>query len=256
VIIIKNLNKSFGKFSVIDNFSLDIEDGSITSILAPSGAGKTTLLRIISGLERPDNGSILLGSKEVVNPSPEIGFMFQEPSAFPWLTVKENIEFGLRLNANKSRLTSIKISDEIHSICRELNLERVLDLYPSQLSGGQKQRVVIARSLILKPKVILCDEPFSALDEITRSDLRELLLELHERYLPTVIFITHSIEEAIFLGESLIVCSGPPLRFEERIEISFQLPRNASLLTTRGFLEMKAKVKSILSGANQGKEKY
>jgi NitT/TauT family transport system ATP-binding protein len=255
VIVITKVKKSFDEFRVIDDFSLSIKRGSITSILAPSGAGKTTLLRIISGLERSDNGTVFLDGQQVVGPTPEIGFMFQEPSAFPWLTVKQNIEFGLRLRANKYRLRTLESSREIQSICSELDIERVLDLYPSQLSGGQKQRVVIARSLILKPQVILCDEPFSALDEITRSDLRELLLKLHDRYLPTIVFITHSIEEAIFLGDALVICSGPPLRSEKELEIDFERSRDAALLTAKEFLNLKVQVKSILSQSDHGKER-
>jgi NitT/TauT family transport system ATP-binding protein len=249
-ITIKNMTKAFGQFVVIDNFSLDIEEGTITSILAPSGAGKTTLLRVVSGLEKPTSGSVTIDSNEVTQPSPEIGFMFQESSAFPWLTVKQNIEFGLKLKANKHKVNGNDIGQAVYRICKELNIDKFLEFYPSQLSGGQKQRVVIARSLILKPKIILCDEPFSALDEITRNDLRELLLELHSHYLPTIVFITHSLEEAVFLGNHVVISSGPPLRCVEIVEIKFSLTRTSHLLDTREFLEAKLRAKNILAKVN------
>jgi ABC-type nitrate/sulfonate/bicarbonate transport system ATPase subunit len=252
-ITVKNLNKRFGSFTVIDNLNLDIEAGLITAILAPSGAGKTTLLRLISGLEKPTSGIITLNGEKILEPNPEIGFMFQESSAFPWLTLRKNIVFGLKLRANKGKVDKKEIADRVIRICKELNIDKFLDSYPSQLSGGQKQRVVIARSLILKPKVILCDEPFSALDEITRNDLRELLLELHRHYSPTIIFITHSVEEAVFLGDQLIICSGPPLKRVEEMKISLPIPRTSSLLDAAAFIEQRTKAKRILLEISQTK---
>jgi len=253
-ITVNNLNKKFGDLLVIDKLNLNIEAGSITSILAPSGAGKTTLLRIISGLEKPTSGTIKLNGERVSEPNPDIGFMFQESSAFPWLTVRKNIEFGLDLKTNRRRVKREELEDKVVQICRELNIDRFLDFYPSQLSGGQKQRVVIARSLILKPKVILCDEPFSALDELTRADLRGVLLELHRHYSPTILFITHSVEEAVFLGDYLFICSGPPLRVIEEMKINLPATRKPALVDDEAFIEQKAKAKRTLAKIRQGEE--
>jgi NitT/TauT family transport system ATP-binding protein len=245
-ISVVNLTKRFADLTVIDDLSLKVERGFITSVLAPSGAGKTTLLRIISGLSKPTSGMVLVNGNAVLGPSPDIGFMFQENSAFPWLTVRENVEYGCRLKANRSLRHWREDGDEVRRLCRELGLERFLDYYPSQLSGGQKQRVVIARSLILQPKIILCDEPFSALDEVTRNELRNLLILLHRRYSPTVMFITHSVEEALFLGDRLIVCTGPPLKPLVDRAVSFGEPRRVDLLYSAEFARLRKEVKTIL----------
>jgi NitT/TauT family transport system ATP-binding protein len=245
-ISINGLTKRFGSFTVIDELNLEVESGSITSVLAPSGAGKTTLLRIISGLAKPTSGQVLVNDKVVSGPTPNVGFMFQESSAFPWLTVRQNVEFGCRLAANRSRQDRTRDELKVKQLCSEVGLERFLDHYPSQLSGGQKQRVVIARSLILQPQIILCDEPFSALDEVTRNELRNLLIQLHSRYSPTVMFITHSVEESLFLGNRLIVCAGPPLKAFVDRTVNFNQPRQLNLLFSDEFTTFKRDVKETL----------
>jgi NitT/TauT family transport system ATP-binding protein len=245
-ISINNLTKRFADFTVIDDLNLEVECGSITSVLAPSGAGKTTLLRIISGLSKPTNGQVLVNGKDVSGPTPDIGFMFQESSAFPWLTVRDNVNYGCRLTANRSRRDRRCDGDALRHLCRELGLEKFLDYYPSQLSGGQKQRVVIARSLILQPQIILCDEPFSALDEVTRNELRNLLILLHKRYSPTIMFITHSVEEALFLGDRLVLCAGPPLKALFDMPVSFMQPRRSELLYSDEFERLKKDTRKIL----------
>jgi NitT/TauT family transport system ATP-binding protein len=254
MITLKGITKKFNNnYKVIDNLNVEFQKGHIVSMLAPSGGGKTTLLRIISGLTKATKGIVLVDDKQIVEPTPDIAFIFQESSAFPWLTVKENISFGLKLKANQNHSNSDTLNQKIFDICNELNLEKFLDFYPSQLSGGQKQRLVIARSLILEPKIVLCDEPFSALDEITRNDLRLLLLGLHKNYAPTIIFITHSIEEALFLGNRLILCSGPPLVIQEDIELNFTQERNLDLLDSQEFLNLKKTIKNKFLNINYSK---
>ncbi len=250
MIVVSELCKLFGGFCVIDHFSFEFPDRSITSILAPSGAGKTTLLRIISGLEKPTNGTVIMDDKAVTGPTAEIGFMFQEVSVFPWLSVRKNIEFGARLKANKQRLEGTELDSKIVELSNELNIQRLLDLYPSQLSGGQKQRCVIARTLILKPKVILCDEPFSSLDEVARNTLRMMLLDLHRHYSPMILFITHSIEEAAFLGDQVVICSGPPLRVRHCVNVKFSTPRGPNLLDSEEFLILRRHVKEIVQATS------
>lgn len=241
-ILTQKLRKQFNDFLVIDDFSLEVEEGSIVSILAPSAAGKTTLLRILAGIILPTSGTVKICGQSIHGVNPNIGYIFQEDSVFPWLTVRQNIAFGLSLRAHRHE-NSI---DLVRELAQQLYIDRVLDSYPSQLSGGQRQRVVIARSLILQPKVLLCDEPFSALDELTRAELRELLLRVHARYHPAVIFITHSVEEAIFLGSRVVICSGPPLRFVDAVDIPFSLPRRSDLVDTEAFRQLHKKVKRML----------
>jgi NitT/TauT family transport system ATP-binding protein len=180
----------------------------------------------------------------LTKPGPEIGFIFQESSAFPWLTVRENVQFGLKLKSNRHKAADA--FTKVQELCKELGIEHVLNHFPSQLSGGQKQRVAIARALILQPSVILCDESFSALDEITRQEMRELLLRLHQHYKPTIIFITHNVEEALFLANYLVICSVGPLRLIDRLPIHFAEPRNSDLLETSDFVAQKRKIKAMI----------
>jgi NitT/TauT family transport system ATP-binding protein len=240
-ISIKNLTKHFGDCLVIDDFSLEVAQSAITVILAPSGAGKTTLLRILAGLEQHTEGHVIFHDHELSEPGPEIGFIFQEPSAFPWLTVRQNIEFGARLKANRGHIQNS--AARAAELCVELGLERQMDYFPRQLSGGQKQRVALGRALILQPSLLLMDESFSALDEMTRSEMRQLLLQLHQHYQPTVIFITHHIEEALFLADELVLCTASPLRFKEQIPVRYPVPRNNDLLESREFLDLKARIR-------------
>lgn len=208
---IKNLSKNFGNHTVIENLNLNIEAGKITAILAPSGAGKTTLLRLIAGLDKPTSGKIFVDGKEVVEIPRNLGFMFQENSVFGWLSVRKNIEFGLNLTVNKKQTIYENKWTLVENIAELVGISNFLDYFPSQLSGGQKQRVVIARSLILNPKIIICDEPFSALDEKSREELRQLVLNIQREFGNTVVFITHNTEEADFLGDYVLLCSTLPM---------------------------------------------
>jgi|ERR1043165_304835 ABC-type nitrate/sulfonate/bicarbonate transport system ATPase subunit len=234
-IVIKKLTKKFGNRTVISNFSFDFNDNKIYSIIAPSGAGKTTLLRIISGLEKDYLGSVDFSFKSVDS---NIGFIFQEASIFPWLTVKENLLFGLKLDRN--------IRSEAHElledIAKDVGLLDYLDHYPKQLSGGQKQRVAFGRSLVLHPPVLLCDEPFSSLDDTIRQEMRELLLKIQCKYRLTILFVTHSVEEALFLGDYTLKFTSSPLSNVVQEEISFDTKRDKELLYSAQFNRIKQKI--------------
>lgn len=237
----------FNNLKVIDGLNLEIHQGSITTILAPSGAGKTTLLRLIAGLESATEGKILVNGHEVREYNQGVGYIFQESSIFPWLTVEENIKFGLKLKANRNKNNQPDTNKLIDRICTDLQIENFKTSYPNQLSGGQKQRVAIARSLVLRPKVLLFDEPFSSLDESTRQNLREQLLELHSFYKPTIIFITHSIEEALFLGDQIFICSNRPIKLLHTYEARFNMNRNHDIIDSSEFLAHKLNIKKIIS---------
>jgi NitT/TauT family transport system ATP-binding protein len=243
-ITIRALTKRFGSTEAIRSLSLEIDRGLITTILAPSGAGKTTLLRMIAGLDFATEGTVEVNGHAVIGPSLEMGLVSQEPSIFPWLTVRQNLDFGLALQVNQNRNAGSRWS--VDEITDALGLRALLDRYPRQLSGGQQQRVVIGRSLILSPHILLCDEPFSALDEVARNDLRILIANLHVRYLPTVLFITHSIDEALFLGDNVVICSGPPLSVVEHRTVTFSQPRNLDLLETEEFQSQRRQIRRVI----------
>jgi ABC-type nitrate/sulfonate/bicarbonate transport system ATPase subunit len=232
---IKRLSKRFGTTSVLNGFSLNVDRGQITVLVAPSGAGKTTLLRLVAGLDKPDSGVIEFDDG-IAAPSADVGYIFQHDSAFPWLTVRHNIGFGLELRANVGRVGANTREEIIREMSATVGLGEVLERFPRQLSGGQRQRVVIARSLVLQPRVLLCDEPFSALDDRTRQSLREQVLLIRERYRPTIIFITHHVEEALFLADKVVVCDGPPLTIRAVRPINFDR-RDVDLIASAPFRE-------------------
>ena len=229
---IEDVSKSFRGTVVLQHFSITIQAGSITVFLAPSGAGKTTLLRLIAGLDAPDAGTITF-EDGIVAPSGDIGFIFQQESVFPWLSVRDNVAFGLSLRTNRDRAN--RVTALVDEMCDSVGLD--VDLrgrFPRQLSGGQRQRVVIARSLALRPRLLLCDEPFSSLDDRTRQSLRNEVLKIRDQYQPTIIFITHNVEEALYLADVVVVCEGPPLAIQSVQQITFE-SRDEELITSDVF---------------------
>ncbi|CAH0344529.1 ABC transporter ATP-binding protein [Bacillus sp. CECT 9360] len=209
------LNEKKDKVQVLDEININVEKGSFVSIVGPSGCGKSTLLYLIAGLEKADKGEIRVAGNKVTKPGPDRVVVFQEAGLFPWLTVLENVTYGLKIKKMPKEEAKAKAMD----ILKMVHLSRYVDSYPHQLSGGMKQRVAIARALVMEPDILLMDEPFSALDEQTRMVLHRELLEIWRKTKVTIFFVTHNIREAVLLSEQVIVFATRPGKIKETISI-------------------------------------
>jgi len=200
----RNITKRFGDFLALDNVSVEVETGSLLALLGPSGSGKTTMLRVIAGLETPDDGSVFCQEEDVTTSSArdrKVGFVFQHYALFRHMTVFENIAFGLRVRKEPKP----RIAERVRELLHLVRLEGLDRRYPSQLSGGQRQRVALARALAIRPKVLLLDEPFGALDAKVRQELRAWLRQLHDEIHMTSVFVTHDQEEAFEVADQVVV---------------------------------------------------
>lgn len=226
LISIKNLNKTYvtdeSSTVAIEDFSLDIEKGELISIVGPSGCGKTTLLRMIAGLLEPSSGSISINGKECKGPGPDRGMVFQDYALFPWRSVRKNVEFGMEVNG-MSKEDRTKRANKLLDV---VGLEKFADSRVHELSGGMKQRVAIARALATHPDVILMDEPFGALDAQTRNLMQEELVRVIQKTNQTVIFITHSVDEAVYLSDRIVVLTKRPAVIKEIVDIPWERPRD------------------------------
>jgi NitT/TauT family transport system ATP-binding protein len=233
-----------GKLKVVDDVSYDINDGEFIAVIGPSGCGKTTMMSMLAGFQMPTTGKVLFDGTPVNGPGPERGVIFQEYGVFPWLTVKENIVFGLKLTANHVPASERK------QICEHyLSLMGLTDFentYPKHLSGGMRQRLAIARAYAVKPQFLLMDEPFGALDAQTRANMQNLLLKVLATEGKTVMLITHSVEEAIYLASRIVVVTARPARIKEIIEVPFAYPRNESLQESSGFVELRSRLRQLV----------
>jgi len=226
----------------LSGLNLTVQEGEIVAILGGSGCGKSTLLRLISGLDKPSRGHLALDGTPILAPRPEIGVVFQEPRLMPWLTIGENVAFGIRHLPPSERDT--RVSEALERV----GLSSHQSHWPRELSGGQAQRVALARALVGRPKVLLLDEPFSALDALTRSDLQEHLLDLWAYDRPTLILVTHDIEEALFLADRIVVMEPNPGRV--RVEVTPPLARPRDRLDTE-FLDWKNRLLGELGHAGR-----
>lgn len=240
--ISKFYTEKMQRTKILSNISFDVKETEFVSIVGPSGCGKTTLLKIIAGLLTPSCGSVLYENKEISQPIKEIGFVFQSYTSFPWLNVLENIQLGLRLE-NVSEKKIEKISKKYLKLVR---LEGNEEKYPYELSGGMNQRVAIARTLANSPEVLLMDEPFGALDYQTRRKMQELLLGLLNKEKKTVIFVTHDVDEAVFLSDRVMVLSKIPSKIIKTLGIKLSRPRDNSIELERIFVEYKHKIQDLL----------
>ena len=207
---------------ILGGVSFTAPAGSILCVLGPSGCGKTTLLRIIAGLETPDGGRVTIGDRVVAGPAPEIGYITQEPTLLPWRTVLGNVELGLEFAGvprEKRRATALQHLELVE-------LAGFDGYHPKQISGGMKQKVALARSLAVEPRVLLLDEPFAALDAQTRNALQEVLLHVLERTHTTVVFVTHNVDEAVFLGDAVVCMTAQPTRVGKFVEVHVPRPRD------------------------------
>lgn len=212
-----------------------IENGTFVTVVGPSGCGKTTLLNLIAGFEQPSAGQILLDGRQVTRPGSDRAVVFQQASLYPWLTVEENISFGLTLRNGRGRVDRDKIAHMVEM----MGLTGFQHHHSYELSGGMQQRVAIARALIVEPSILLMDEPFGALDAQTRGEMQEFLLGLWRRVHPTVLFITHDVEEAVLLADRVLVMSARPGRVVRDVPVILKRPRNWDMVLSDTFLEQK-----------------
>ncbi|WP_036483808.1 ABC transporter ATP-binding protein [Myxosarcina sp. GI1] len=245
---VRNLSKTFHSNGInrqthkpqkqilaLDNITFDIYPREFVCIVGASGCGKSTLLNIIAGLLPPSTGKVSLDGTELLGPSADRGMVFQNYTLFPWLTVADNIGFGLKLK----KISPTQRKQIIGYYLEIIGLTQFANAYPKQLSGGMKQRVAIARALANEPEILLLDEPFGALDAQTKEQMQEFLLDLWNKTHTTILMITHDVEEAIFLAQRICVMSAHPGRLKETIEIDLPARRDLEIKLTRKFIEQK-----------------
>lgn len=213
-----------GFTTVLQNFSLQLQAGEIISLLGPSGVGKSSLLRVLAGLQQPNEGQVFVHNKSLTGPHPRLSFMFQDPSLLPWLNVENNVGFGLDFKHQPSISKTDKAA-RIQQAIAEVQLEHAAKSYPKELSGGMAQRVALARSLARQPEILLLDEPFSALDEITRSEMQQLLREVSRRHNTAVVLVTHDIDEALILSDRVLLIGGRPGELQHQWQVDLPHPR-------------------------------
>jgi NitT/TauT family transport system ATP-binding protein len=233
-----------GKLQVVDDVSYQINDGDFIAVIGPSGCGKTTMMSMLAGFVKPTGGRVLFDGAEVKGPGPERGVIFQEYGVFPWLTVRQNIAFGLGLRANHVP------PSERDAICEHyltlMGLSDFAAAYPKHLSGGMRQRLAIARAYAVKPQFLLMDEPFGALDAQTRSSMQNLLLQVLAAEGKTVMLITHSVEEAIYLASRIVVVTARPSRIKQIIDVPFSYPRDEGIQERKEFGELRSLIRDLV----------
>jgi len=225
------LSRSKKPVVALDDANFDFEQGQLISLLGPSGCGKTTLLRIVAGLIPKTSGSVMIGGREVVEPLGDYGFVFQSPSLMPWRSVIDNVLFPMEILKHNGK-TARKRAGELLEL---VGLSGFSHARPHQLSGGMQQRVALCRALIHQPKLLLMDEPFGALDELTRLEMNDLLLRIRRETGASVLFVTHSISEAIYLSDKVVVFSRRPARVAQEIMIDLPYPRSQQTRFTPAF---------------------
>ena len=215
----------------LDDASFEFDEGQLIALLGPSGCGKTTLLRIVAGLIQKTSGSVMIGGREITEPLGDYGFVFQSPSLMPWRSVLDNVLFTMEVLKRNDRAARERATQLLELV----GLSGFLGARPHQLSGGMQQRVALCRALIHQPKLLLMDEPFGALDELTRLEMNDLLLRIRKETRATVLFVTHSISEAVYVSDKVVVFSRRPARVATEIPITLPYPRNQQLRFTPAF---------------------
>jgi NitT/TauT family transport system ATP-binding protein len=242
---IRDLSQSFPRddgstLTVLDQISFDVKDTEFVCILGSSGCGKTTLLRLIAGLDTAESGTISIDGEEITGTNPKVGFVFQEYSLFPWRTVIDNIAFGPEMKG-VSKEDRYKVAEQYLDL---INLKQFRDSYPSELSGGMRQRVAVARALTLDPVLLLMDEPFGALDAQTRNMLQKELLQIWQKTKKMIVFITHSVDEAVYLADRIIVMTPRPGRICRNFEVPLSRPR---VRTSVEFAQVRREVLDLIN---------
>lgn len=236
---IEAIKKSFEGKEVLQDISFSIEDGEFITLIGPSGSGKSTLFSLIGGMLLPDDGEIYLDDRAIVGEKGNISYMPQQDALFPWRTIVDNVLLGQELQGKQEKKRAIDMLEKA-------GLADVIYAHPHQLSGGMKQRVSFIRALLSPQNVLLLDEPFSALDEFTRLDMQKWLLDIWEADKQSILFITHHIEEALFLSDKIVILTDRPTRVKEIIEVPFSRPRDEAILLTEEFLQWKRKILRII----------
>jgi NitT/TauT family transport system ATP-binding protein len=233
-----------GPMRVVDGIDLEVRQGEFVSIIGPSGCGKTTLLNIVGGFVKPTRGRVLLDHEPVKGPGPDRGVIFQEYGVFPWLTVRGNIEFGLGLRAN-SRHAGQR-AEIVERYLALMGLKDFANHHPKHLSGGMRQRLALARAYAVQPEFLLMDEPFGALDAQTRTAMQDLLLQVLASEGKTVLLVTHSVDEAIYLSSRIVVVTARPARVRTIIDVPFSYPRQESVHEDYRFAELRARIRALV----------
>ena len=226
----------------LEGIDLDVHAGQFVALLGPSGCGKSTLLNLVAGFEQPTSGLLAVAGAGVTQPGPDRGVVFQEAALFPWLSVWDNVVFGPQVQGLPKAQYEERAREMIHIV----GLSDFKNHLPVQLSGGMRQRVGIARILTLGSQVLLMDEPFGALDAQTRLTMQELLLSVWQKLKPTIIFVTHDIDEAIFLSDTIYVMSARPGRIQKRIDVNLPRPRTVALTASEAFATMKLDILNLI----------
>jgi len=238
VLAVRGVERRFAQTLALQATDLDVAENDFVTILGPSGCGKSTLLRIVAGLDRPTAGEVLLEGRRIEGPGADRGMVFQSYTLFPWLTVLDNVCFGLR-ERGLPRPQQLSIAQ---GFVAQVGLQGFENHYPKQLSGGMQQRTALARALANQPRMLLMDEPFGALDHQTRELMQELLLGIWEREKKTVLFVTHDIDEAVFMGSRVVVMSARPGRIKLDRTVELPHPRHYSVKTSPEFTRLKAEL--------------
>ena len=225
-------------FRAVDHVTLSIDDGEIVTIVGPSGCGKSTMMNMAAGLQEPSDGAVCVDGRPVHGPGPDRGVIFQQYALFPWLTVRQNVGFGLQV----AKVPRAQADDTVLRCLRLVGLEAFADALPKTLSGGMKQRCAIARAYAMNPKVLLMDEPFGALDALTRVTLQDQLLDTWRQDARTIMFITHDVEEAVYLAHRVVVMAARPGRLHKIVPVALPYPRTEAMRLSSEFLAIRNEV--------------
>ncbi len=239
---VRGLSHSYGGQAVLEDCTLDVPRGKLTVLVGPSGCGKTTLINVLAGYESPTSGQVLLDDQPVTGPGHDRLVVFQEMALFPWMTVEQNVSFGCRVQ----NVPAAETRERVGKVLAKVGLSDFRSKYPSQLSGGMQRRAELARAMVNDPKVLILDEPFRGLDAMTRSMMQEFYVGLFEEIGRTNLFVTHDLEEAVFLADRLLVMTYRPGKIKEVIEVDLPRPRTFQVLATPRYNEIRQHALELL----------
>jgi len=244
ILDVRHLTKTFHNHTTLNDISVEVHRRELMCVVGPSGCGKSTFIRIVAGLETPTSGDVLVEGSPVDGPGSDRGMVFQGYTLFPWLTVKKNVMFGLELTGQSTAISESEARQWIELV----GLSKFENSYPHELSGGMKQRVAIARALANKPRILLMDEPYGALDPTTRCKMQSYLMQIWRQVDVTILFVTHDLDEAVLLADRILVLGTNPSRILEVIEVPVPRPRDVGQLMSPEFLATKKRVEDLIHG--------